>query len=315
MIPSKKVAMYAKYHSQELSGFTFSPNKLVILFLSFFIWTSNIYGQQTYEVVSTSMLNVRNKPSTKSSVIGKLKLREKVEVYSIDNLWAAIIYKDRKAYVSSKFLRKIETKEDSIENNAIEQESSTSVSAPQEEFAKEITPYRPKTKGKIGIDFIPTLYGGYVNLLSKNVSPKGNIGGGIDFSFQFIAKENIVFLPRNYYMETSLGYSLRGSGYFPLHYVMAKVSPIGYRLKISKIELYGNIGAYIGYTFSSIETNSHSFDSNIDWGVLGKIGLEYNKIGLGFSYERGLNNVCNSNLTLKNQGIFFNVSYRLFKLK
>ena len=116
-------------------------------------------------------------------------------------------------------------------------------------------------------------------------------------------------------MESSIGYSLRGSGHFPLHYIMAKISPIGYRYKVSKYELYGNIGAYIGYTFSTIGTNYYSFDSNIDWGVLAKIGIEYNKIGLGFSYERGLNNVCNSNLALKNKGIFFNVSYRLLNLK
>ncbi len=69
---------------------------------------------------------------------------------------------------------------------------------------------------------MPTLYGGMVNLVSDNASPKGNIGGGVDFSFQFIVKENITIIPRNYYMEASLGYSLRGSGHFPLHYIMGK---------------------------------------------------------------------------------------------
>lgn len=284
-----------------------------ILFISFLSWASSIWGQETYEVVSTSMLNVRSKPTTKSVVLGKLNANDEVKVYSITNSWAEIIYKNRKAYVSSRYLRKIKIEDEVSNEDIIIQESPIVDFEPKEEIIQEATPER--NKGKISIDFLPTLYGGMVNLVSDNASPKGNIGGGVDFSFQFLAKESINIIPRNYYMESSIGYSLRGSGHFPLHYVMAKISPIGYRYKISKYELYGNIGAYIGYTFSTIETNDYSFDSNLDWGVLAKIGIEYNTIGLGFSYERGLNNVCNSNLALKNQGIFFNVSYRLLNLK
>ena len=282
----------------------------IMLLLSY---TIEATCQETYEVVSTSMLNVRSKPTTKSSIIGKLKQKQEVKVFSIVNLWAEISYNNKKAYVSSKYLRKIETIDEKIENNNVEQE--LPISPSKEEIIQEEILNSPKNVGKIGIDFLPTIYGGFVNFVSDNASPIGNIGGGVDFSFQFIATENITFIPRNYYMESSIGYSLRGSGHFPLHYIMVKLSPIGYRYKISKFDLLGNIGAYIGYTFSTIETNSHSFDSNIDWGVLAKIGIEYNKIGLGFSYERGLNNVCNSNLALKNQGIFFNVSYRLLNLK
>lgn len=284
-----------------------------ILFMSFLSWAGSIFGQETYEVVSTSMLNVRSKPTTKSVVLGKLKANDEVKVYSIVNSWAEIIYKNKRAYISSRYLRKINTEDKESYEDVIVQDAPIVISEPKEEMIQEVLPERKKEK--IGIDFLPTLYGGMVNLVSDNASPKGNIGGGVDFSFQFIVKENITIIPRNYYMEASLGYSLRGSGHFPLHYIMRKISPIGYRYKISDFELYGSIGAYIGYTFSTIETNSHSFDSNIDWGVLAKIGVEYNKIGLGFSYERGLNNVCNSNLALKNQGIFFNVSYRLLNLK
>lgn len=285
-----------------------------ILFMSLLSWASSIWGQETYEVVSTSMLNVRSKPTTKSVVLGKLKANDEVKVYSIANSWAEIIYKNKKAYVSSLYLRKINIEDAKSNEDENTQESPIVISEPKEEIIQEaVIPERKK--GKIGIDFLPTLYGGMVNLVSDNASPKGNIGGGVDFSFQFITKENITIIPRNYYMESSIGYSLRGSGHFPLHYIMVKISPIGYRYKISDFELYGSIGAYIGFTFSTIETNSHSFDSNLDWGVLAKIGVEYNKIGLGFSYERGLNNVCNSNLALKNQGIFFNVSYRLLNLK
>lgn len=269
--------------------------------------------QETYKVVSTSVLNVRSKPTTKSFVIGKLKKNEEVKVFSIENLWAEIFYKNRKAYVFSKYLKNVETAEKKTECPNVEKV--LPISVPKEEPIQEVIINPPKTNKKIGIDFLPTVYGGFVNLVSDRVSPKGNFGGGVDFSFQFFVKEKIAFFPRNYYMETSLGYSLRGCGHFPLHYIMAKISPIGYSYKISKFELYGNIGTYVGYTFSTIETNSHSFDSNIDWGIWVKVGVEYKKIGLGFSYERGMNNVCNSNLKLMNQGMFFNASYRLFNLK
>lgn len=300
-------------YKQNKMQWWYAISQRIILILSFLCITNYAIGQETYEVVSTSMLNVRSKPTTKSVVFGKLKANDKVKVYSIVNSWAEIIYKSKRAYISSRYLRKINTEDKESNEDVIVQEAPMVISEPKEEIIQEVIPERKKRK--IGIDFLPTLYGGIVNLVSDNASPKGNIGGGIDFSFQFIAKENITIIPRNYYMESSIGYSLRGSGHFPLHYIMAKISPIGYRYKISNIELYGNVGAYIGYTFSTIETNSHSFDSNIDWGVLAKIGIEYNKIGLGFSYERGLNNVCNSNLALKNQGIFFNVSHRLLNLK
>lgn len=305
--------MLTKEYKKGIRRFLQRNSLRKILFISFLSWASSIWGQETYEVVSTSMLNVRSKPTTKSVVLGKLKANDEVKVYSIANSWAEIIYKNKKAYVSSRYLRKIDIEDGGSNEDIIIQESPIVISEPEEETIQGVIPERKK--GKIGIDFLPTLYGGMVNFVSDNASPKGNIGGGVDFSFQFIAKENIAIVPQNYYIESSIGYSLRGSGHFPLHYVMAKISPIGYRYKISDIELYGNIGAYIGYTFSTIETNSHSFDSNIDWGILAKIGIEYNKIGLGFSYERGLNNVCNSNLALKNQGIFFNVSYRLLNLK
>lgn len=304
-----------KIHNKQKGKNTSNISVKIFIFLFFIGTASNVIGQEKYEVISTSRLNVRNKPTTNSSIIGSLNPHEQIDVYSIIDSWAKISYRSRMAYVSSKYIRKIEIKENIPIVTEYQEESNPITSEPEEtETPKTI--YNESTKNDyIGIDFVPSIYGGFTNFVSNNVSPKGNIGFGIDFAFQFIANQPISFIPKDYYMEASLGYSLKGSGAFPLHYITMKLSPIGYRYMLSDFMLWGKIGAYTGYTFSTIETQSHSFDTNIDIGILCEIGVEYERIGVGFSYERGLTNVCNSKLKLNNQCVFLNLSYRLFNLK
>ncbi len=290
---------------------------ILLLFIS---WASGVAGQEKYEVVSTSRLNVRNKPTAKSPIIGRLNPHEQIDVYSIANTWAKIIYKNRTAYVSSKYIRKMEVKEETPMAEEIKELNDTVTGEPEKigNAGKTETIYNEPARnndGKIGIDFVPSVYGGFVNFVSDDASPKGNIGFGVDFAFQFVADRPIGFIPNGYYAEASLGYSLKGSCAFPMHYITIKLSPFGYRYEVSDFTLFGKIGAYTGYTFSTIETYSHSFDSNIDFGVLCEIGVEYKKIGVGLSYERGLTNVCSSNLKLNSQCVFLNLSYRLFNLK
>lgn len=285
------------------------------VFLLFINLASNVMGQEKYEVISTSRLNVRNKPSTNSSVIGTLNPHEQIDVYSIIDSWAKISYKSRMAYVSSKYIRKIEVKEDIPIVVEYKEESNPVASETKETETPKMIYNAPTKNDNIEIDFVPSIYGGFTNFVSDNASPKGNIGFGVDFAFQFTANQPISFIPKDYYMEASLGYSLKGSGAFPLHYITMKLSPVGYRYIISDFMLLGKIGTYVGYTFSTIETNSHSFDTNVDIGILCEIGVEYKRIGVGFSYERGFTNVCNSNLKLNNQCVFLNLSYRLFNLK
>ncbi len=167
----------------------------------------------------------------------------------------------------------------------------------------------------VSIDFVPSVYAGYANFTSDNTSPKCGIGFGIDFALQFLAKDYIGFIPENYYMEASLGYSARGSGACPLHYANFKLSPIGYKYEFSDFTIYGKLGAYVGYSFSSIETGRNTFDTNVDIGALCSIGIEYQDFGVGISYERGFTNVCKSSLKLNNNCAFVNLSYKLYNIK
>lgn len=271
---------------------------------------------ELFKVVSKSRLNVRNKPSTNSRIIGVLQPESLIEVFSKTEYWAKIRYNNNIGYISTKYIEKIELDsavttekepvEDSLEQNT-------------EPIIDEVLVHQSEDNAdllnSIGVEFIPNIYCGFSNLCAEGVTPKGTIGYGVDLAFQFIAKKKIIFIPKNYFSEISLGYSLRGSAAFPMHYLNIKLLPFGYRYHLQKFSLFGKLGLYTGFTFSSIETNYNSFNSNVDIGLAINVGSEYKKIGLGLSYERGFTNVCNSNLSLKNSCVFVTLSYRLFSLK
>ena len=84
--------------------------KRIVLILICLIVLPIIAVAQDKYMVNTQELNVRSRPSAKSSVVGKLKQGETVTVYAIANGWASIKYKSKSkyCYVSAKYLVKIE---------------------------------------------------------------------------------------------------------------------------------------------------------------------------------------------------------------
>ena len=279
----------------------------------YIVKTDVVEESRLFKVVSVSHLNVRQQPSTKAKILGVLREGEEIDVLSNTGSWAKIRYKNHFGYVSTRYLMEKEKETtpvvqlmDKIENCSDSIDNAVEETIEPSDNGKKIN--------KVGIDFLPNVYGGYTNFVSSEVKPKGTLGSGVDFAFQFIAKDKITFIPKNYFMEASLGYSLRGSAAFPMHYINLKLQPFGYRYNLSDFTLFGKLGVYTGYTFSSIATNRNSFDSNVDAGLTVCIGAEYKNIGMGILYEQGFINVCSSNLPLKNQGIFINLSYRLFHL-
>lgn len=167
------------------------------------------------------------------------------------------------------------------------------------------------TSNKLGIEFVPNIYCGFSNFTSANLKTNGTIGCGVDFAFQFIAKDKISFIPKNYFAEASIGYTLRGASSYPMHYINLKVLPFGYKYDFNTFNLFAKLGVYTGFPLSSIET----FDSNVDFGMAFCIGAEYKKFGLGISYEQGFTNVCRPKLGLSNSCVLLNFSYRLFSFK
>jgi len=49
--------------------------------------------------------------------------------------------------------------------------------------------------------------------------------------------------------------------------------------------------------------------------ISAEIGAEYLGVGLALAYERGFVKVCDSNLKLKNSGLFLKLSCRLFDVR
>lgn len=271
---------------------------------------------ELYEVTALSRLNIRSRPSAEAPVIGTLNTHDQIEVYHVTGQWAKILYNEKEAYVSTKFIRKIEIVAEPEPEIIEEVKPEPNIIAPTPEEQLVDAAIRTSLSDKIGIDFAPIVYGGYSTFVVDGVTPKPTIGVGVDAAFQFLVKDKIEFIPKGYYMEASLGYSLRGSSAFPMHYINCKLLPFGYRHTLpNDCTVYGKLGTYIGYTSSSINTHYNSFASNIDVGALVHIGVEYCNIGLGISYDRGFTKVCDSNLALYNKGIFLNLSYRLLHLK
>lgn len=202
--------------------------------------------------------------------------------------------------------------EDEYRNEVVETTVNDGISV---NYSKKQDSYGAKAGNNVFIDFVPSIYGVFSNFASSGTSPKGTMGFGVDMAFQFVAGDKIGFIPKNYYIEGSLGYSMRGSAAFPMHYLNLKISPIGYRYGIFDFVLFANLGAYIGYSPSGIQTYRYQFNTNIDTGISCKVGIEYGSLGLSVLYERGFPNVCDSNLPLKNQIIGVSLSYRLFNIK
>lgn len=64
---------------------------------------------ETYEVVNAASVNVRSAASTSSRIVGKLKKGERITVLNISNGWARCVSNGKEVFVSSRYLKKIET--------------------------------------------------------------------------------------------------------------------------------------------------------------------------------------------------------------
>lgn len=83
----------------------------LVVFLLLFVY-SNASAQSSdnfYKVVDVSSLNVRASATTYSKIIGKLSAGDVVSVEEIKGRWACIKYEDKLAYVSLKYLKKVES--------------------------------------------------------------------------------------------------------------------------------------------------------------------------------------------------------------
>jgi N-acetylmuramoyl-L-alanine amidase len=72
------------------------------------VTTTQQSATTTYICTSAEVLNIRKSPNTSSEVLGAIKPKQTIEVYSISNGWAKVKYQGKTAYASAKYLERIE---------------------------------------------------------------------------------------------------------------------------------------------------------------------------------------------------------------
>lgn len=280
-----------------------------------------VYAQSLYEVTAPKTLNIRNSPTVKSRIIGKLHNGDVVEVENFVGNWAAFNYKDKLAYVSSRYLREKKVEQAAIVENknetilvAVEPSINTSDNGEDSsQFDNEVQNRTARTGKSPFSSFFSfknwnfqvggEVLAGYSNFYWDEGSPKSGLGFG-----------GGVFLDANspsfYFGSISVGYNRKGSGAYPLSYLSAKIYPLGFKYAIiPEIQLYAKLGMYFSLGFSHITDKYGEESADFDYGIVGSIGARYKQFGFGISYEHGCTPVIDSDVDLYNRNIFLTFSY------
>ena len=283
---------------------------------------TSAFPQSQYEV-TVKLANVRSGPTTKSTILGTLSKGQIVDVLNDSGSWAQISYKNRKAYVAFSLLKKIEVPE-VVNDSVIELQSPVSAKETKTNHEDTIGPRSiAEWKKKIHVDFVPGIKLGMTTFATTGYFPIPTCGFGVDLGVQCLLVNKLSIIPENFFVESSIGYSMKGSSAYPMHYIEFMLIPLGYRWDINDLILLnqneplyfvGKGGIFIGHSFSDISTTRYTFYPNCDVGIVLNVGVEWHKIRAGLSYERSFTNAVSSNLKLKNQCLFINFSYRLCKL-
>lgn len=164
-----------------------------------------------------------------------------------------------------------------------------------------------------GLSLWVDVFGGYSNFRCDKVSPKSGIGFGADMGLQFDYSRLWSKIPNGFFGETTIGYSCRGSGAYPIHYAGARILPIGYKYSVNiNLSIVGKAGMYVAYPFSKIKARNHSYDTSMDYGLSVGLGVEWKQFGLMTTYEHGFADVKDGgSVKLYNQGFFLTVSYKI----
>lgn len=175
------------------------------------------------------------------------------------------------------------------------------------------TPPKKTHSSDMGIGLMAEAIGGYSNFMWSDGSPVAGLGFGAGVTGQLHLNE-VDYAPDGYFAELGINYIRKGSGAYPIDYVNAKVLPLGYTFNhlFGDFSLFVKAGGYVAYPFSKIKTKSQSFDTNLDYGAIGSIGVSYERFAVSASYEHGFGDVSNAHTSLKNQNIFLTISYRIF---
>ena len=306
--------------------------KRIALFIVslFMIWTAE--ANDIYEVTA-SRLNVRISPPPSARVIGKITKGNHLEVMEINNAgWARIEYKNRQAYVNSKYLRfvhtiiptPIKTKEtEKVVAVELHQDKSdevvedTPIAIAEDEQFHTLLNGPGKTSRNFELYYGLSVGAGYSSFMWGGELANGCLSYTADVFAELYFKNNVSFIPEKYFVEIQLGYDAKGAAWYPMNYVHTRIYPIGYKLSFDTIKIVGKAGLYLGYPLSDVE----SYDSwdywsgNFQVGATAAIGVEYKQFCVCANVEYNFTEVASTPVTLNNIAIFGSLSYKFGKFK
>ena len=210
------------------------PKRLLSTILLLTIFASITLAQNIYEVSVSSTLNVRKLPNAESKKIGTLANGTLVEVISINDKWANIVYANTNAYVVSKYLKlKYSIPQEKVSTDTISRKNDTIVEpldtiiAQETIVSQDSIPKRNKRNlfsnrihnqqdnifwDQWSLDFLPSIFVGISSFVCYELNPVPLCSYGIDAGVQLKYSK---YSPHNYVVESSVGYAMKGRGVFP----------------------------------------------------------------------------------------------------
>lgn len=286
-------------------------------------------AQVSYEVVSSSRLNVRSKPSTQSEIIGTLAPGQRIENGTETGQWLRFEYESSHGYVSLRYLKKIE------ESFSVLQKDEPLVVAVSQEVEEVPVPEQVKEEEPVPIrqwllpsfledDFlvhVPCISSDRIDIylsgrfglgLSSFTWKEGAVDGGfglaLDVAAQAYWNDQVSFIPRGYYAEASLGYAFKGAAGLPMHYIDFTLSPFGYYHDFSDFRLAGCVGPYFGIPVSSLK---YVGLSKFDVGLNMSASIEYNLLSLGLEFDHGFTNISVPSVKLNNWSLMAKLTCKI----
>ena len=258
------------------------------------------------------------------------------EVISINDKWANIVYANTNAYVVSKYLKLKYSIPQKVSIDTISMGNDTIVEMPdtiiiQDTIVVQDTiPKRSRRNlffsrthnqqenifwEQWSIDFLPSVFVGISNFVCYELTPVPLCSYGFDAGLQLKYSK---YSPHNYIAESSIGYAMKGSGVFPIHYFTFRLLPIGYQYNLKKdvtlTALTGmvlNAGGGYAEAFDEAKLSKRIYANALDIGLQIKFLAEYKKWGLGISYDQGFMSVRYNSPYLLNYGIYLHGTYRI----
>ncbi len=281
-----------------------------------------------YKVISSSRLNVRKSPSASATVLGTFNSGQQIEVLSINKGWAKVKYNGKTGYVSKEYItpllksqKKVKTKEDppkkhvAVKDNNYEQVPSSHRSR-NATNAGEYGVKAPLVIGASRSDAMNLYFAvqggfGWSNFLWSDSSVNGTMAYSGNILAQFYFEDEVSFIPQNWYSEITLGFNKLGAADFNMNYVHLGLCPFGYRIHLNPINIVAKAGIDLAFPLSDLETDSNSWGTDFQCGVLGGLQIEWKKFAIGCNVIYDFTEVSSSsNQTLNNIGVLGTISYK-----